>query len=202
MTALPASPSERSPVERSSRRARTAFVALWAAASVLIAVLVAILVFLWSPVHALSSPFVPSEATGHLVEPASVDDEHLPAISNLDTALRQALHSAAEAAALDGIEFGVTSGWRSRAYQQWLLDDAVDVYGSEEVARQYVASPDCSSHVTGDAVDIGPVDAQFWLIEHGAQWGLCQIYANERWHFERVTDAGGTCPALRADAAG
>ena len=62
--------------------------------------------------------------------------------------------------------------------------------------------PTARSHVTGHAVDIGPVDAQFWLIEHGARYGICQTYANERWHFELATAPGGTCPALLPDAAG
>ena len=56
--------------------------------------------------------------------------------------------------------------------------------------------------MTGHAVDVGPLDAQFWLIERGAEWGLCQIYANERWHFEVATDPGGKCPALLPAAEG
>ena len=39
-------------------------------------------------------------------------------------------------------------------------------------------------HVSGDAVDIGPADATAWLAEHGAAYGLCQIYRNEPWHYE------------------
>ena len=102
--------------------------------------------------------------------------------------------SAESDAAADGITFQVTSGWRSTRYQQWLLDDAIDLYASEEVARQFVATPERSSHVTGHAVDIGPVDAQFWLIEHGARYGICQTYANERWHFELVDESGRNVP--------
>ena len=67
-------------------------------------------------------------------------------------------------------------------------------YGSERIARQYVNTPDRSTHVTGKAVDIGPTDAAYWLAQHGARYGLCQIYANEIWHFERVIEPGGTCP--------
>ena len=68
------------------------------------------------------------------------------------------------------------------------------LYGSEEVARQFVATPDRSSHVTAMRVDIAPVDAQFWLIEHGAHYGICQTYANERWHFELATEPGECAP--------
>ena len=44
-------------------------------------------------------------------------------------------------------------------------------------------------HTTA-AVIIAPVDAQLWLIENGARYGICQTYANERWHFVLVTEAG------------
>ena len=47
-----------------------------------------------------------------------------------------------------------------------------------------VATADTSAHVSGDAVDIGHFDATAWLSEHGAEYGLCQIYSNEPWHYE------------------
>jgi hypothetical protein len=147
-------------------------------------------------------PFVPTAAEGLIAEDASAttEDAHLPAIAQLDSALRDAVRAAAADAAIDGIRFEITSGWRSPGYQRWLFEEAVEAYGSEEVARRFVASPESSSHVTGDAVDVGPVDAQFWLIEHGARYGLCQTYANERWHFELATTPGGVCPDMLADA--
>ena len=132
----------------------------------------------------------------------SIFDEQLPAIAGLDAELRQAVQDAATAAAADGEEIRVTSGWRSAAYQQALLDEATASYGSLEEARKWVNAPELSSHVTGDAVDIGPLDAQFWLMEHGNVYGLCQTYANERWHFELATEPGGSCPEQRLDAAG
>lgn len=150
----------------------------------------------------LGAPYAPMEADGAIDGSATVDEIDAPAIARLDPALLAALTQAVDAAAADGMQIEITSGWRSRAYQQWLFDDAVATYGSVEVARQWVAAPDASSHVTGSAVDIGPVDAQFWLLEHGPTWGLCQVYGNERWHFELATDAGGACPELRPDAAG
>jgi hypothetical protein len=57
-----------------------------------------------------------------------------------------------------------------------------------------------SHHVTGHAVDIGPVDAASWLVQHGSDYGLCQVYANELWHFELVTTPGGQCRPLLPDA--
>jgi LAS superfamily LD-carboxypeptidase LdcB len=122
--------------------------------------------------------------------------------SGLDPALRRALARATAAARRDGIEIRITSGRRSAAYQQQLLDEAIVTYGSERIARQYVNTPELSTHVKGLAVDIGPTDAAYWMIQHGAEFGLCQIYANEVWHFERVTSPGGTCPPLKANAAG
>ena len=49
--------------------------------------------------------------------------------------------------------------------------------------------PDTSAHVSGDAVDIGPSGAAAWLSEHGAEYGLCQIYGNEPWHYELRPEA-------------
>ena len=107
---------------------------------------------------------------------------------------------AATDAADDGVEFFVDSGWRSPEYQEQLLREAVSKYGSEAEAARWVATPDTSAHVSGDAVDIGPSDAAAWLSEHGAEYGLCQIYGNEPWHYELRPEAiDHGCPAMYAD---
>lgn len=129
-------------------------------------------------------------------------DVHNPAIGRLDPWLLAALQNAATAAAADGITMTVNSGWRSAAFQQQLLDNAIRTYGSTAAAREYVQTPYASRHVTGEAVDIGGPGADQWLIANGPQFGLCQIYANELWHFELVADPGGTCPPLLPNAAG
>jgi zinc D-Ala-D-Ala carboxypeptidase len=129
-----------------------------------------------------------------------VFDEDLPAVANLDPALLGALRQAATDAAGDGVEFVVNSGWRSPEYQERLLREAVSEYGSEEEAARWVATADTSPHVSGDAVDLGPSDATAWLSEHGAAYGLCQIYGNEPWHYELRPEAvGDGCPAMYAD---
>ena len=110
-------------------------------------------------------------------------------MANLDPALLGALRQAATDAADDGVEFVVDSGWRSPAYQEQLLREAVSKYGSEAEAARWVATPNTSAHVSGDAVDIGPSDAAAWLSEHGAAYGLCQIYGNEPWHYELRPEA-------------
>lgn len=125
-----------------------------------------------------------------------------PAVSRLDPALLAAIERANRAAAADGITMGLTSGWRSPEFQQRLFDDAVIRYGSAAIASEYVASPQVSKHVVGKAVDVGPTDADTWLIRNGTAFGLCQIYANEIWHFELASDYGGSCPPLRPNAAG
>jgi zinc D-Ala-D-Ala carboxypeptidase len=125
-----------------------------------------------------------------------------PAVNRLDPALLDAVERAADGAAADGITLGLTSGWRSPEFQQQLFDDAVVQYGSVAIASEYVASPQVSKHVLGKAVDVGPAAADDWLIRNGQAFGLCQIYANEIWHFELATDYGGVCPPLRPNAAG
>lgn len=127
-------------------------------------------------------------------------DETDPTVARLDPDLLDALRGAWAEAAGAGISIRVTSGWRSRADQDRLLREAVLEYGSLEEAARWVATPDTSPHVSGDAVDIGPWDAMTWLAEHGAAYGLCRIYANEPWHYELVPEALDTgCPALYAD---
>ncbi|MEO6083354.1 MAG: M15 family metallopeptidase [Umezawaea sp.] len=124
------------------------------------------------------------------------------AIRGLDPALLEALRNADVEARQAGVELKVTSGWRSRQYQQRLLDEAVVTYGSLDEARRFVNTPEKSTHVSGKAVDIGPTAADDWLIQHGADHGLCQAYANEMWHFELLASPGGTCPMPLVDAAG
>jgi hypothetical protein len=128
-------------------------------------------------------------------------DVQNPAIGRLDPRLLTAIQNAARAAAVDGVTMTVTSGWRSPEFQQRLLNEAVQTYGSLAAARQYVQTPAASRHVTGEAVDIGGTGADQWLIANGSWFGLCQIYANELWHFELVADPAGNCPALLPDAA-
>ncbi len=103
-------------------------------------------------------------------------------------------------AADDGIAVTVDSGWRTPEHQQQLLDEAIVKYGSQAEAARWVATPNRSAHVSGDAVDIGPAEATAWLSANGARYGLCQIYGNEPWHYELRTDAGEQgCPPLYAD---
>jgi D-alanyl-D-alanine carboxypeptidase len=140
------------------------------------------------------------EADGAVPDGATVFDDGIPGVANLDPALLGALRQAATDAVYDGVEFYVESGWRSPEYQNQLLRQAVSEYGSEEEAARWVATAETSAHVSGDAVDIGPSDATAWLSEHGADYGLCRIYGNEPWHYELRPEAiDHGCPPMYAD---
>jgi zinc D-Ala-D-Ala carboxypeptidase len=150
----------------------------------------------WKPGGALG------EADGAVPRGTTVFDDGIPGVANLDPALLGALRQAATEAAGDGVMFFVDSGWRSPEYQRRLLQEAVLKYGSEAEAARWVATPDKSAHVSGNAVDVGRSDATAWLSEHGAAYGLCQIYDNEPWHYElRPAAIGHGCPPMYADPA-
>jgi len=140
------------------------------------------------------------EADGAVPAGTTVFDDEVPGVANLDPALLGALRRAATDAAMDGVEFLVDSGWRSPEYQEELLRQAVLKYGSEAEAARWVATPNTSAHVSGEAADIGRSDATAWLSERGAAYGLCQIYGNEPWHYElRVEAIDRGCPLMYAD---
>jgi hypothetical protein len=140
------------------------------------------------------------EADGAVPDGTTVFDDGIPGVAKLDPALLGALRRAATDAGGSGVRFVVDSGWRSPAYQQQLFQQAVRKYGSEAEASRWVAPPGTSAHVSGHAVDIGPSNADAWLSEHGAAYGLCRIYGNEPWHFElRPAAVDHGCPAMYAD---
>ena len=118
----------------------------------------------------------------------------------LDRDLAAALRRAAADAAHDGVALRVKSGRRSPEHQAQLLREAISKYGSEAEAARWVATPETSPHVSGDAVDVGPSEATAWLSAHGAAYGLCQIYGNEPWHHELRPEAFDRgCPPMYPD---
>ena len=137
------------------------------------------------------------EAGGAVPNGTTIFDDGVPGVARLDPDLLAALRRAATES---GVEFFVESGWRSAAYQEELLRDAIAQYGSDEEAARWVATPNASAHVSGDAIDIAGSDAAAWLSTHGDGYGLCQIYENEPWHYElRVDAADHGCPPMYAD---
>jgi D-alanyl-D-alanine carboxypeptidase len=139
-------------------------------------------------------------ADGVLPGGTTVFDDDLPGVAKLDAALLDALRRASTDAQHEGVRIYVDNGWRSRKYQEQLFRQAVSEYGSEAAAARWVATPGTSPHVSGNAVDIGQADATAWLSEHGAGYGLCQIYSNEPWHYElRPGTSNRGCPRMYAD---
>lgn len=123
-----------------------------------------------------------------------------PAATGLDPELERRFDAARAAADADGVELRLTSGWRTAAEQQRLVEAALERYGSAQEAHRWVLPPETSEHVAGLAIDVGPTDGALWLEQHGAEFGLCRTYANELWHFEAATEPGGTCPPMHDDA--
>ncbi|WP_442790303.1 M15 family metallopeptidase [Nocardia sp. CDC153] len=118
----------------------------------------------------------------------------------LDPALAAAYNAAAAAAATAGISLWITSGYRTWAEQEALWEDGIQTYGSPEAARRWVLPPGESTHVTGQAIDVGPREGAQWLEDNGDHWGLCRMYDNEWWHFELATYPDGPLPARLPDA--
>ncbi|MFM9377920.1 M15 family metallopeptidase [Gordonia sp. VNK21] len=100
----------------------------------------------------------------------------------------------------DGVPLSITSGKRSRAEQAALWRDGLATYGSPGQARRWVLPPGESTHVTGEAIDVGPRSGARWLQRHGSRYGLCRAFDNEWWHFELLTLPGTACPPRLRDA--
>lgn len=133
-----------------------------------------------------------------LAAPATADT--VPGTSGLSPALADAYSAAYRRAAEEGVALSVTSGKRSWGQQESLWQEGVAQYGSPAAARRWVLPPGESTHVSGDAVDVGPWQGAAWLQANGHRWGLCRTFDNEWWHFELATSAGGTCPPTVPDA--
>lgn len=124
-----------------------------------------------------------------------------PAASpGLSPGLAAAYSAAQREAAAQGVPLWITSGARTWAQQESLWRDGLAKYGTPSEARRWVLPPAESTHVTGDAVDVGPWEGAAWLRANGNRWGLCRTFDNEWWHFELATAPGGLCPATVPDA--
>ncbi|BDH57930.1 M15 family metallopeptidase [Tsukamurella sp. PLM1] len=138
-------------------------------------------------------------ATTLLVAP-SAWAETAPGTAGLNPALADAYSAAYRAAGSAGVVLSVTSGKRSWAQQESLWQNGLATHGSAGAARRWVLPPAQSTHVSGDAVDVGPWEGAAWLHANGHRWGLCRTFDNEWWHFELATSPGGACPATVPDA--
>nr|WP_084529688.1 M15 family metallopeptidase [Nocardia crassostreae] len=109
---------------------------------------------------------------------------------------------AAQEAHAAGVPMWIVSGYRTPAEQQAMWEDGIATYGSPDEARRWVLPPGESTHVSGDAIDVGPRAGAQWLEDNGNRWGLCRTYDNEWWHFEIATIPGLPCPPRVPDASG
>jgi hypothetical protein len=94
----------------------------------------------------------------------------------------------------------VNDGKRSNAQQQREFDEAVEKFGTPELAADYVLPPGKSNHVKGIAVDVQPYAAAEWVEANGQAYGWCRRYDNEYWHFEYDPGYRDGCPDLLPDA--
>ena len=110
-----------------------------------------------------------------------------------------------QAAAAEGIDLWICSGYRSYSYQQQLYDNYVAQDGKEEADR-YSARPGHSEHQTGLAIDVNDAGSDFdgtpeasWLAAHCAVFGFIIRYKQgkesstgymaESWHIRYLGDA-------------
>ncbi|MFE3986115.1 M15 family metallopeptidase [Nocardia tengchongensis] len=121
-------------------------------------------------------------------------------VEGLDPRLAAAYAAAANDASAAGVTLWITSGYRTPAEQEALWEDGLQTYGSPEAARRWVLPPSESTHVTGQAIDVGPREGAQWLEDNGSHWGLCRMYDNEWWHFQINTAPDTACPARLPDA--
>ena len=173
-----------------------ALLVLAAAASAVVAVPLAV-----ETVAGRSKPVladVPGPETGPVcpVDARYVDEAPDGLRPDVLTAWRQ-LRTAAEK---DGVRMCVHDGKRSNAQQQAEFDEAVEKFGTPELAANYVLPPEKSNHVKGVAVDVQPHAAAEWVTENGQAHGWCRRYENEYWHFEYDPAYAHGCPDLLPDA--
>lgn len=171
---------------RRSRRVRRAIT--WTVRGGIVAVMIGVLVGL----IVVGSKLVPGWGQ---------EDWQDPLPDALEPVLVERFGRAQESAQQDGITMTITSGWRSAQTQQELFDDAIETHGSVAEATRWVLPPERSAHVWGRAIDVAPAAGVQWLQANGSQFGLCQVYENEPWHFEALVEPGLACPGLVADAA-
>lgn len=129
---------------------------------------------------------------------------------SVDSRIYPDLQEMFDAMRMQGISPFVREGFRTREYQQSMMDERIQenlAQGcseeeAEELAHEYVADPGTSEHELGLAVDINAVgDADgwtvyTWLAEHAHEYGFILRYpegkeditgiAYEPWHYRYV----------------
>jgi hypothetical protein len=89
----------------------------------------------------------------------------------------------AAAAAADGIDLIVVSGFRGNAEQARLFAAHPD--------PKWVARPGTSLHRLGTELDLGPSSAYGWLARNAGRFHFVQRYSWEPWHYESYLPSNG-----------
>ncbi len=100
----------------------------------------------------------------------------------LDSETESAFYTLSEAAAEEGLDIWLASGFRSFDDQDRIYHNYVDSYG-QETADTFSARPGHSEHQTGLAIDVNTIDDSFagtpeaiWLEEHAHEYGFIIRY--------------------------
>jgi len=100
----------------------------------------------------------------------------------LDPETESAFYTLSEAAAEEGLDIWLASGFRSYDTQDRIYNNYVDSYG-QETADTFSARPGHSEHQTGLAIDVNTIDDSFagtpeaiWLEEHAHEYGFIIRY--------------------------
>lgn len=108
--------------------------------------------------------------------------------SGVDASAYAALQQLQNAAALNGYEMPLISGYRSYDYQASLYNNYVAMDG-QAAADRYSARPGYSEHQTGLAFDIGKLDQNYgdtpagqWLAQHAHEYGFIIRYPQGKEH--------------------
>lgn len=181
--------------------------------TVLILVVAAVLAFVgftWGMRHARPADVVADVPTqgviadvnvsGDLGTISPVEGAEAEELAGLNPELSARFDTASQQASAEGIALTITSGRRTPARQQELIDQALIRYESEAEAHRWVLPPEASAHVNGTAIDVGPTEGAMWLGERQEEFGLCRTYLNEMWHFELTGAIGDPCPQPYEDA--
>ena len=100
----------------------------------------------------------------------------------LDSETESAFNTLSEAAANQGLDIYLSSGFRSYETQARIYGSYVDSYGKES-ADTFSARPGYSEHQTGLAIDVNTIDDSFagtpeaeWLANHAHEYGFIIRY--------------------------
>lgn len=104
----------------------------------------------------------------------------------LDPTTKNYFEKLSIAAAEEGLDIYLSSGFRSYEYQSQIYNNYSNIYGSE-TADTFSARPGHSEHQTGLAIDVNTIDDSFagtpeaiWLAEHAHEFGFIIRYPADK----------------------